>query len=62
MVEAQDQADGTVQWHYTVGFLLADHYEAAFTCDGATFEPADGKPALIVVNEIETVDFEAPVP
>jgi len=62
IVEAQEQPDSTVQWHYTVGFLLAGDYEAAFTCDGATFEPADGKPALIVVNEIETVDFEAPVP
>ena len=62
MVEAQDQADDTVQWHYTIGFLLAGNYEAAFTCDGATFEPTDGKPATIVANEVATVDFEAPVP
>jgi len=57
MVEAQDQGDGTDQWHYTIGFLLAGDYEAAFTCDGETFEPVDGKPAVIVANEVETVDF-----
>jgi len=62
IVEAQEQTDGTVQWHYTVGFLLAGNYEAAFTCDGTTFEPEDGNPAMIVVNETETVDFEAPAP
>ena len=62
IVEAQDQADGSTEWHYTVGFLLGGNYEAAFTCDGMTFEPADGKPVVIVVNETETVDFEAPVP
>ncbi|RZV38694.1 MAG: DUF4382 domain-containing protein [Chromatiales bacterium] len=60
LVEAQDQDDGTVQWHYTVGFLLAGEYEAAFTCDGDSFEPEDGKPATIVTGELATVDFEAP--
>ena len=60
MVEAQDQDDGTVQWHYTVGFLLSGDYEVAFTCDGATFEPEAGKPATIVTGEVATVDFEAP--
>ena len=60
MVEAQDQGDGTVRWHYSIGFLLAGEYEAAFTCDGSTFEPADGKPATIVTGELTTVDFEAP--
>jgi len=62
LVEAQDQDDGTVQWHYTIGFLLAGEYEAAFTCDGDTFEPADGRSATIVTGEVETVDFEAPTP
>lgn len=62
IVEAQDQADGTVQWHYTIGFLLAGEYEAAFTCDGAEFEPPEGKPASIVTGEVAIVDFEAPAP
>ena len=62
LVEAQDQADGTVQWHYTIGFLLAGEYEGAFTCDGNTFEPVDGKPATIVAGETAVVDFEAPAP
>ena len=60
LVEAQDQDDGTVQWHYTIGFLLAGEYEAAFTCPGDHFEPANGKPVTIVTGELATVDFEAP--
>lgn len=60
MVEAQDPGDGTTEYHYTVGFLVAGEYEAAFTCDGATFEPEEGKQATIVAGEITTVDFEAP--
>ena len=61
LVEAQDQLDESVQWHYTVGFLLAGEYEVAFTCDdGENFEPVDGYPATIVEGEIETVDFPAP--
>ena len=60
LVEAQDQGESIVEWHYTVGFLLAGEYEAAFTCDGENFEPAEGKPATIVKGELETVDFEAP--
>ena len=60
MVESQDQGDGTVQWHYTIGFLLAGDYEAAFTCDGETFEPVDGSPAMIVTGETAVVDFAAP--
>ena len=62
LVEAQDQADGTVQWHYTIGFLLAGDYEVAFTCDGEVFEPVDGKPATIAAGEVTTVDIEAPAP
>jgi hypothetical protein len=57
LVEAQIQADSTVQWHYTIGFLLAGEYETAFTCDGDTFEPVDGKPTSISAGETETVDF-----
>jgi len=63
MVNEQSNDDGTVvEYHYSIGFLLPGDYEAAFTCDGAEFEPADGKPATIVVGELTTVDFEVPVP
>ena len=58
MVHEQTNNDGSVEWNYTVGFLLAGDYEAAFTCNGTDFEPADGKPAAIFVNEITTVNFE----
>ena len=62
MLEEQPQDDGSVQYHYTIGFLLAGDYEVAFTCNNADFEPADGEPATIVVGELETVDIEAPPP
>ena len=32
-------------------------YEAAFTCDGETFVPPEGKPAMIVAQDVETVSF-----
>ena len=60
MVNKQINSDEPVTWNYSVGFLLPGDYEAAFTCNGTDFEPVDGLPALIVVNEIETVNFEAP--
>ncbi len=60
LVEPQDQADGSVQWHYTIGFLLTGNYEAAFTCDGQSFEPANGSPAPIDAGQVTTVDFAAP--
>lgn len=62
IVEAQDEPDGTVAWHYTIGFLLAGEYEAAFTCDGQSFEPVDGSPVTIAASETAVVDFEAPAP
>ena len=62
IVEAQDQLDGTVEWRYTIGFLLAGDYEAAFTCDGQSFEPADGSPVTIAASETAVADFEAPAP
>jgi hypothetical protein len=49
--------DEPATWTYTVGFLLAGDYEAAFTCNGTDFVPVEGLPALIVENEITTVDF-----
>ena len=45
------------EYHYTVGFLLAGHYEVAFTCDGTTFEPVDGKPAEIIARQLTEVSF-----
>jgi hypothetical protein len=60
MVSKQTNNDETKTWNYSVGFLLPGDYEAAFTCNGTDFEPVDGLPALIVVNEIETVNFEVP--
>ena len=63
MVSEQTNNDGSVTWNYTIGFLQAPaDYEAAFTCDGAVFEPVDGKPAPIAIGETKVVDFEAPLP
>ncbi|MDH4054159.1 MAG: DUF4382 domain-containing protein [Gammaproteobacteria bacterium] len=62
MVNEQMNNDGSVEWNYTIGFMLPGNYEAAFTCDGETFEPADGKPALIEVNGTAEVNFEVPMP
>jgi len=58
MVHAEENNEGQTEYRYTVGFLLAGEYEAAFTCDdGATFEPVEGKPVSIIANEVTTVDF-----
>jgi hypothetical protein len=62
MVNEQTNNDGSVEWNYTIGFMLPDDYEAAFTCDGATFEPVDGNPVSIDVNVTTIVDFELPPP
>ncbi len=58
MVHEHTNNDGSVTWNYTIGFMLAGDYEAAFTCNGTDFEPVDGLHAPIVVNEITTVNFE----
>lgn len=59
VVHEQTNNDGSVTWNYEIGFLQAPvDYEAAFTCNGTDFEPVDGKPAPIAVNDITTVDFE----
>ncbi len=57
MVNEQMNGLEQLEYHYTVGFLLADNYEVAFTCDGETFVPVDGKPAEIFVNQLTEVDF-----
>jgi hypothetical protein len=61
-VEQQENGNGSMTWNYTVGFLLAGDYKAAFTCNGTDFEPADGLDAPIAVGVTTTVNFEPPVP
>ncbi len=58
LVEQQEQDDGSMQYRYSIGFLLAGEYEAAFTCDGLTFEPEAGKEASIAVGEVTEVNFD----
>ncbi len=59
LVEQQMQEDGSTPWRYSIGFLLAGNYEAAFTCNGTDFIPLAGKPAEIFVDDVTTVDFLA---
>lgn len=56
-VTGQSNPDGTTSYDYTVGFLLAGEYKAAFTCDGETFVPTNGKQASIAPQETRTVSF-----
>ena len=58
LVEQREQEDGSMQYRYSIGFLLAGDYEAAFTCDGMSFVPEAGKPAGIAVNEVTEVNFD----
>lgn len=62
MVTQQENGDGSMTWNYTVGFLLAGDYKAAFTCNGTDFEPVDGLEAPIAVGVTTTVNFEPPTP
>jgi hypothetical protein len=55
--ELVDDESGLTEYHYTVGFLLAGDYEVAFTCDGESFEPPEGKSATITEQAVTTVDF-----
>ena len=58
LVEALTNDIGETEYHYTVGFLTAGMYEAAFSCDGGvTLEPTNAKPVEIVVGEVDVVDF-----
>lgn len=58
MVKAQDQPDGSIQYHYTIGFLLTGSYKAAFTCNNMDFEPAAGTEFTIEnAGDVVTVDF-----
>jgi len=59
LVERQTLDDGSMQWRYSIGFLLAGNYEVAYTCNGDLFAPLAGKPAEILLEEVTTVDFLA---
>ncbi|MBU2678296.1 MAG: DUF4382 domain-containing protein [Gammaproteobacteria bacterium] len=57
LVERQEQEDGSMPWRYSIGFLLAGNYEAAFTCNGIDFEPSEGKEAVITIGADTQLDF-----
>ncbi len=56
LVERDEAAEG-MPYRYSIGFLLAGNYEAAYTCDGETFVPVDGKPAEIITGGVTEVNF-----
>ncbi|MGB5335637.1 MAG: DUF4382 domain-containing protein [Woeseiaceae bacterium] len=58
LVEQQEQDDGSMPYRYSIGFLLAGDYEAAFTCDGETFIPEAGKEASIAIGAVSEVNFD----
>ena len=67
LVTLQEQDDGSMQYRYSIGFLLAGLYDPVFTCDGETFVtpfPEDqeglveGVTTLIEAGETTTVNFE----
>jgi len=57
MVSEMMTDGGMTEYHYTIGFLTPGDYEGAFTCDGGTFEPAEGVGVSIAANETTTQDF-----
>lgn len=58
LVEEQTNNLAETEHHYTVGFLLAGSYEAAFSCDeGVTLQPSGDNPVEVVVNEVAKADF-----
>ena len=57
LVEQQMQEDETMEYRYSIGFLLAANYEVAFTCDGVNFIPEVGKAATITTGGVEEVNF-----
>ncbi len=52
----------TELYGYLIDPIVAGTYTAAFTCDGTSFEPADGQLIDIAIGEAKTVDFENPAP
>jgi hypothetical protein len=59
MVHERVDESAVTTYHYEIGFILPGSYEAAFTCDGASFIPEAGKEAVIEALQTETVDFTA---
>lgn len=57
MVHTEENNEGQTEYRYTVGFLLAGEYEAAFTCDKTVFVPAEGKPFSIEVNAVTPLNL-----
>jgi hypothetical protein len=60
LVALQEQDDSSMQYRYSIGFLLAGLYDPVYTCDGETFVlPLDDQPeALIEAGKTTTVNFE----
>jgi hypothetical protein len=59
LVEKEVRPDNSSAWRYSIAPLTALEYTAAFTCDGETFIPVNGKPAEIRPAAETTVDFFA---
>jgi len=66
LVTQQQQDDGSMQYRYSIGFLLPGRYDPVFTCDGETFVTpfpenqeglVEGVTTAIEVGETTTVDF-----
>ena len=51
--------DSTEAYGYLIENLLADTYTAAFTCTGTDFVPVDGKEAVIAIDEVTPLNFDA---
>lgn len=62
MVKGQPE-DAPVEYHYTIGFLLAGQYDVAFTCDDLDFvAPDEGNPVTIEVGKLTTANFGIAAP
>lgn len=57
MVSTEINSAAETEHNYTIGFLLAGDYKAAFTCNGTDFEPAAGLDVTISARTVTTVDF-----
>jgi len=57
MVNESGAGNGALEYVYEIGFLEPGDYEAAFTCDGETFEPEEGVGVTIVRGETTEQNF-----
>lgn len=57
MVSTETNNAAETEHNYTIGFLRAGDYKAAFTCNGSDFEPAAGLDVTISPRTVTTVDF-----